>query len=196
MKNNIAKKSLIILLCTIPLLDYFNIPSSLGLEISNINWDLLNIFFVILLYAITFFSLDKLTLEHEKNKNEISIMLFKECYSNCQKYIYTLSDEIVTKYIIPKLNFNKTNIDNPIIINLQNAPFVNERVIMDLAKDGQISSHLLNDYFSTKQKYQEYINMRLMLYDAPELFGPLKTETLNLIESSINTIALTKQHDS
>ena len=67
------------------LLDVLNLPSHLGIEVSNINWDLniglLTNLVVVTLFSITYEILDKRTAEKEKNKEEISALLLKESYT-------------------------------------------------------------------------------------------------------------------
>lgn len=69
----------IIFIIGITILDYTNIPTLLGLNVSNINWDfymgMLNIISVSAIFIITFNLLNKKEILREKNKKEISILL-------------------------------------------------------------------------------------------------------------------------
>lgn len=185
--KNIIKdiRLFIAVIVSLVVLDYINLPSLLGFEMSNINWDfcmgIFNIIVVIVLYSITYKKLDKRTIEREKNKNEISSLLIKECYHECIEYIALLNQETIEKYIVPKIDFNNTTNKNMIIGNLQNSPFVNENIIMDLVKDGQITKKQIDGYFKVKKKYRQYINMRIIFFDCPNLYEPLKTDLCNLI---------------
>lgn len=149
-KNNMMIT--IILIISLIIFDYINLPSLLGLNMSNINWNfcmgILNIVVVIMLYVITYKKLDKRTIEREKNKKEISILLINECYQQCIKHVELLSEETIEKYIVPKIDFNST--DNKLIRNLADSPFVNENIIMDLVKDGQIAKQRIEKYFEIK----------------------------------------------
>ena len=52
---------------------------------------------------MTYKILNKRTIEREKNKNEISILIMKQCYQECIKYMELLDQETVEKYIVPKI---------------------------------------------------------------------------------------------
>lgn len=180
----------IILIISLIVFDYINLPSFLGLNMLNINWDFcmgtLNIFVVIMLYIITFKKMDKRTIEREKNKSEISILLIKECYKECINYVEFLNQEAVEKYIVPKIDFNST--DNKIISNLKDSPFENENIIMDLVKDGQVIKERIEKYFEIKSIFSQYITMRIAFYDKADLYEPLKWKLLHKINMEIKNL--------
>jgi hypothetical protein len=192
MKKRIIQKIkiLILIIAGLVIFDYINLPSLLGFEMSNINWDfcmgILNIIVVIVLYLITFRTLDARTIEREINKKEVSILLIEQCYQEILDYIDWLNQETVEKIIVPKIDFNSTN--NKILDNLQNSPFQNEEIIIDLAKDGQITKNLLETYLKFKVKYRKYLNMRITFYDAPHYYEPLKHDLCDAIKAEIRTL--------
>ena len=193
MKSRIIQKDikiLILIIVGLIILDYINFPSFLGLRMSNINWDfcmgIMNIVVVIVLYLITYKTLDARTIEREINKKEVSILLIEQCYQEVLDYIDWLNQETVEKIIVPKMNFNSTN--NKILDNLQNSPFQNEDIIVDLAKDGQITKKLLERYLNLKVKYRKYLNMRITFYDAPHYYEPLKTDLCNSIKIEMKNL--------
>ena len=180
-----------ILIIGLTILDYMNLPSSfLGLKISNMNWDFYmgswNVIAVVVLYVITYKALDQREIKKEKNKNEISAILIKNCYEQCNFYIKMLSEEMVEKYIVPKIDFNSTN--TTLITNAQNAPFENEAIIMDLVKDGQITKQQITSYLNIKQKFGQYVTMRITFFDSPYIYEPLKEELSHLISIEIKKI--------
>lgn len=189
------KKDIIIVIVTIAsliILDYLNIPSLLGLKMSNINFDfwigILNIIVIIILYKITYKKIDEKAIEREKNKYSISILLLQEVYRECRTYVELLDQEIVEKYIVPKLDFNSTDIKNSIISNLQSTPFLGENTIMDFVKDGQITKIQIEGYFRVREKYRQYINMRIILFDKSHIYEPLKTDLYKVIEYEIKKL--------
>lgn len=187
-KNNIV--IYIILIISLIIFDYINLPSLLGLNMFNINWDfcigILNIVVVIMLYVITYKKLDRRTIEREKNKKEISILLIRECYQECIKYVELLSQETVEKYIIPKIDFNIT--DNKIICNLKDIPFANEKIIMDLVKDGQITKQRIEKYFEIKGIFSQYITMRITFFDKSDFYEQLKNQLFREINIEIKNL--------
>ena len=173
-------------------LDYINLPSLLGFEISNLKLDFwfgtVNIVVILALYVITYKKLDNKTISREKNKFEISILLMQECYRECMRYVGYLSQETVEKYIVPKTDFNDTNNKNSIIDNIQNSPYINESNIMDLVKDGQITKAQIEGYFRVKESYRKYISMRIIFFDAPHIYEPLKTDLINVINNETSIL--------
>jgi hypothetical protein len=193
MKKRIIEKDikiLILLISSLVILDYINFPSFLGLRMSNINWNfcmgILNIIVVIILYLITFRTIDARTIEREKNKKELSALLINQCYQECLDYIKLLDQETVEKFIVPKMDFNSTN--NMILINLQNSPFLNDNVIIDLAKDGQLTKMQIEGYFRIKVKYRQYVNMRISFFDGPHYYESLKVDLRNAINDELKKL--------
>lgn len=172
------------------ILDYANAPTMVGLNMSNINWDFymgtLNITSVLAIFIITFKLLNKREIAREKNKREISILLLENCYKECHSYIQFLNDEVVSKYIVPKIDLNST--DNTIIKSLQSIPFENENIIMDLVKDGQASRQQIEGYFNVKRKFGQYVNMRIIAFDGANIYEPLKIELLGLLDNEMKSI--------
>lgn len=190
----VLKKTIIIsvlFIIGITIFDYDNVPTLLGLNTTNMNWDfymgLLNIIAVIVVFAITFQTLNQREIkihekeiEHEINKYNISLMLLQDCYDECLEFIKVLNDEHVEKYIVPKIDFNSIN---PIIIsNLQSIPFINESYFMDFVKDGQITKRQISGYLQIKRKFKHYVNMRITFFDTPHIYLPLKDELERLLD--------------
>lgn len=69
------------------------------------------------------------------------------------------------------------------------APFINENIIMDLVKDGQIEEDIVVEYLNIKRKYREYINFRITLFDSPQFYMQLKRELIALLDTEINKLS-------
>lgn len=119
----------ILLVSTTTVLDYANIPSLLGLHVSNMNWNFyagfLNAVVVLAVFAITYKILTGREVEihnkdllREENKLGISSLLLKGCNEKCKSYINLLSEETVNNHIVPKIDFNSENLK--IVGNLKN----------------------------------------------------------------------------
>lgn len=187
------KKHIIIaaaLIATLFILDYLNIPSRFGFKGNNLNinfWiGILNNIVIIVLYAITYKKIDEKAIKREENKYAIPVLLFQKCYQECKNYINLLNEGTVEEHIIPKTDFNSTN--NPIMNNLQGAPFSNENIIMDFVKDGQVTKAQIEGYFRVKEKYRQYIIMRITFYDDPHIYDPLKIDLYKMIEYEIKRL--------
>lgn len=185
---------LLIICIIIIILDYENVPTLLGLNISNINWNFWNTISVIIIFIVTYILLNIREIEiqereiiREKNKQDISLLILINCYEECKKYINMISEEIVNKYIIPKIDFNAEK--SIIITNIQNAPFDNDNVVIDLGKDGQLSKDQVSNYFVIKDKFKQYINFRIIFYDCPNEYNYLKEELLGLLNTEISRLS-------
>lgn len=195
MKKRIIEKDfklLILIIASLVIFDYINVPSLLGFKMSNINWDfcmgIFNIILVIELYVITYKALDQRTIEREKNKKDISSLLIKESYFECLKWLDLLNQDIVEKYIVPKMDFNSTN--NTVLVNLQESPFLNENIIIDLAKDGQFTKRQIEGYFAIKAKYRQYVIMRITLFDASHFYESFNADLYDAIKTEIRNLDL------
>lgn len=185
--KKISTKVLLPVLCIVGIvIDYTNLPTYMGFNMSNMNWDFLNIATVIVLFVITYQLLDKKEMKREKNKQDISLLMLQNCYNECMDYVKFLSPERVEKFIVPKV-FGKDGEggDENIIRNLQNAPFENESSFMDLVKDGQINKKQMEQYLQVKTKYRQYVNMRITFYDMSDAYVPLQTELHSLLNEVI-----------
>ena len=153
-------------------LDVLNLPSHLGIEVANVNWDLniglLTNLIVVTLFSITYEILDKRTVEKEKNKEEISTLLLKESYDLCLQCMDNLSEEFVKKFIVPKMDFDGGIRENQVVENLKNAPFLNESIILSLAIDGQVSPCEIQNYYKIKQQFRKFIMMQITFYVFPK----------------------------
>ena len=150
--------------------DYFYLPSILGFKMSNVNYTLidtvLNVSVVISLYIITFFLIDKRQIRKDDNAKGTADILMLSAYNQCKelsKIVNTPS--LLENYIVPKIDFNKTNLDNPIFLNLQNNPFTEHSQILSLAENGAISRGDLMKYFEIMELYKSFISLRITFYD-------------------------------
>ncbi|EIA19339.1 hypothetical protein [Listeria fleischmannii] len=179
---------LVISIIFVIFLDYINLPTHLGLHIANINWTLINITVIILLYIITYNILDRKSAEKENNKGKISKLLIKECYELCLEMDKSLSEEIVNKFIVPKVDFNIPSTDDPLSQRLENLPFANENIILELIKDGQLTEEHIAGYFNVKKAYQRYISIRITLYDSPNNYMVYKNKLYDLFNEELSKL--------
>lgn len=162
--------SLFIPTVVVIVLDYFNLPSILGFKMSNVNYTLLdtvlNVSVVISLYIITFFLIDKRQIRKDDNAKGTADILMLSAYNQCKQLSKIVDTQSwLEDYIVPKIDFNKTNSDNPIILNLQNIPFTEHSHILSLAENGAISRGDLMKYFEIMELYKSFISLRIIAYD-------------------------------
>lgn len=151
-------------------LDYFNLPSILGLKMSNVNYTLLdtvlNVSVVISLYIITFLLIDKRQIRKDDNAKGTADILMLSAYNQCKQLSKIVDTQsCLEKYIVPKIDFNKTDLDNPVSLNLKNTPFTEHSHILSLAENGAISRGDLMNYFEIMELYKSFISLRITFYD-------------------------------
>lgn len=151
-------------------LDYFNLPSILGFKMSNVNYTLidtvLNVSVVISLYIITFFLIDKRQIRKDDNAKGTADILMLSAYNQCKELSKIVDTQSwLESYIVPKVDFNKTDLDNRVILNLQNNPFAEHSQILSLAENGAISRGDLMKYFEIMELYKLFISLRITFYD-------------------------------
>lgn len=150
--------------------DYFDIPSVLGMNMVNINYELLsailNAAVVIALFIITYMVIDKRQMEKDHNAKMTSCVLRLSTYRKCKDLLKIVDNqEVITKYIVPKVDFSKSDVDNQIVINLQDNPFSEYLSILDFSKNGIVSHDELNTYLKIMEMYKSYISMRITFFD-------------------------------
>lgn len=159
------------------ILDYINLPYVFNIKIANINIDLfgalLDAVIVVVLYLFSYFYIEnRQKLKDENAKNVVKI-LFNKTYDECLKNLIFLdSKEIIKEYIIPKIDGNKTSLDNRIITNFQKLPFSSFDTIMNLATNGYISDDDFATYVEVQREYQYLINMKITFYDLDTAHTP------------------------
>ena len=161
----------IITIIIILVMDYFNIFYRISSQLNSSFLEIIiNNIVIITVFIVTYFLIDKRNMkkESEKRNNQEYVLrqLLMETYNECKKIIELLDrDEILRKYVVPKVDFNKTDADNVVIINLQNAPFKYDNLIMELFKEGIFSTSNLPNYLKIKREYQGYISNKISFFD-------------------------------
>lgn len=178
-------------------LDYINLSHVVGVNFSDINIYLFsavfNSFIVVLLYLITYFMIDKKQVKKEYNAKQTAHILMSLSYNKCKETISLLdNNEVIHKYIIPKVDFNKADSDNPVIYNTQNNPFIEFEHILHLAGNGYIDNKRLNRYLHFISDYKSYVSYKITFFDIDEAKTDeqikLKNYIENMRESLISTI--------
>lgn len=161
---------LIMSFITYLILDYINLPTILRIKPANINLELFGILFdtliVMVLFVISFFYIDNRQNEKDANARDTVDILLSKTYDECLSNLNFLDNkEVVKKYIIPKVDGDKTDSENKVVNNLQTLPFESFDTIMDLAKNGYVNKDKLSQYLDIKKEYQQLISFKITFYD-------------------------------
>lgn len=193
MKNEKNAKKYILILAILTLIylivDYFNIPTLLNIHIDNINGNLLDILInsivVIILYLITYLTIDKKSIEKSKNKEDIYKQVLINMYSECIEIINLLHDESILNKIVKQVDGDAPIIENKIVSNLINLPFESKNIILDFARNGEIDVNTLQRFLSIQSDYRKYINMLIICFDKQEYIESLKLDLLKRLNKEI-----------
>ena len=172
MKKKTSEKIILIILMitTYLILDYINFPSLIGLIPDKINADFFSIIFdafiVLILYVISFYYIENKQNEKDDNARDVVDVLLEKTYQECFDNLNFLDNrEMIEKYIIPKVDGNKTDSENKVINNLQTLPFSSLDSVIGLASNGYIEKTKLNDYLDIKKEYQYLISVKITFFD-------------------------------
>ena len=172
MKKSIFMKILkitIIPFILVIIVDYFNIPAVCGLKMNNINYEVFNVIFnsliVVGLYIITYMSIDKHQIQKDYDAKIIAYVLMKSTYEKCVDFLRIVDDdETRTKYIVPKVEFDKIATESLVIVNLQNNPFTEYTSILEFSVNGAIPYDDLYSYVKIMNMYKIYIYIMIKFY--------------------------------
>ena len=194
MGKNTKKYILIFIIFTLVylIIDYLNLPTLLNIYIENINSNLLDVFInsiiVIILYLITYLTIDKRTIEKSKNKKDVYKQILINMYSECIQTLNLIHDENILNKIIKQVDGNAPIIENKIVNNLMNLPFENKDTILDFAKSGEIDVNTFQRFLNIQSDYRKYINMLIICFDRQEYIETLKVELLKKLNKEVELL--------
>ena len=194
MDKNTKKYILIFIIFTLVylIIDYLNLPTLLNIYIDNINSNLLDVFInsiiVIVLYLITYLTIDKRSIEKSKNKKDIYKQILINMYSECIQTLNLIHDENILNKIIKQVDGNAPIIENKIVNNLMNLPFENKDTILDFAKSGEIDVNTFQRFLNIQSDYRKYINMLIICFDRQEYIETLKVELLKKLNKEVELL--------
>ena len=169
-------------------LDYFNIPGSMGMKSERINMDFFGIFLdaviVIVLYIVTYYFVDHRQIQKDTNSRDTADTLLLYTYKDCQDYLSIIYDpEWVKQYIVPKIDGNKPAGENKVIMEIQNSPFGSQNEVLELAKNGHIDKAALSRYLQIQKEYKHMVRIKIIFFDLNESQSELKGEMIAKIDA-------------
>ena len=182
---------LIILVVTL-ITDYFNVMYPIS---KNFNYDFLNIVMnslvVVFIFLLTYHMIEKQTLDNatriENNKRNTLKVLLNQVKSECNYTLDYIEDQNnLEKYIIPKINFNALN--DSFEEKLKNIPFKNEQSIIDLFKDGVANFDNLQKYMSLKEKFQQYVLLKITFFDLEKQKEKVPKDKYSIVKKQIKEL--------
>lgn len=190
----------IVLILTI-VFDYCNMLGRFGVNIQNLNMDILSIFIgniiVICISLITYLLIERNNLIKTRNQRDVAILILKHTYSQCKQSIDEIyREEDLNNSLYARCKLNKMKDKEELTLDLIcNLPFEYDAYILSLANNGNVYNNELNAYFEIKSAYKEYI-IHLYCFDcARDLFTTKGKELFNETSATLKNDIITKIHN-
>lgn len=146
------------LICLV--LDYYDVPSMLGINTNVFNLDFWSIFLgngiVITLFIVTFFLFDKKNLQKERLADYAGVVSLLDTYLECESFI-----KIIQGVLAGKVEKMQPKVSEYIY----NGPFKNDDKIFELLQGGHISKDSFEKYSYVKSQY------KVLAYTVTEMKG-------------------------
>lgn len=155
----------------------------------NLFGAVLNAAVVITIFVITFSVIDKRNLQKDDNARNTANILILSTYKRCKEILSVVNNgDYLEKFIVPKVDFNKSDLDSQIIMNLKNGPFEAYVKILDLASAGAVDATSLSKYCRLMELYKSYVSMRITFFDIHKYEGSEHKQLQNRILEERNEI--------
>ena len=155
-----------VFLATYLLVDYFNIPTVIGIDISRFNVDLLgitiNAVIAIVVFALGYYFVEQWNTKRNKNQKDYAFSLLKMSYRDCLQVLNDLYNPQILTEIRKTFHYNN---EGDFVTSLKNFPFQNESLISKFAADGILSVEQAKNYHSIKSLFHGLITTYALLSD-------------------------------
>lgn len=184
----------VILLISYLIIDYFNIPTALGIDISRINIDLLgnviNVVIAIFVFVSGYCLIDRWNVKKVNNQKAIAESVLHSIYKNCLLYIEILDQPQIANRLVAQTDFGKNyhelNDPSPHMRYAQ-IPFTSEPSLLSYFQDGILDKECFETYQSIKQAFKSYVFVRVILFDAPEKYETMHSEVVQLLKEQLRS---------
>lgn len=176
---------------TILLLSIFDVPSKIGLNCNDINWGiqgtLIGAVITVGLFVLTYLLIQRRDIKRQRNKQEIAILLLKDTYTDCKKGL-SLFEKTYYQILASNPHEDTAKQIRSDAEKFAQSSFQNETVIMDLCKDGVISSEQLRAYFMVKTFYLQHFTVSIAMPDNTKLHEGTRELAEQKIEEALKLI--------
>lgn len=177
-------------LCSLLIIaDYYNFPSSLGIDVPSMNWDFLSLAIgnglAIVLYLVTYLLIDQRQIKREENQLRNIRRILIDTYVQCQEQVEMLDDESILTSIAHKCNFDIPYFQDPIFTKIHNMPFELDQYILDASNNGVIREDEFEAYLDIRMEYKVYITNKITFFDIEKYPGDTqrKASLISLLET-------------
>ena len=129
---------------------------------------------VIFIAIFTFVYIDRKNVKRMKNQEEAAKFFLLKVFDNFKKTVELFDDDSIVKLIVKKTDFDKPETADDPSKKLENSAFENEAIVFDSFKEGLLSRDTIKAYMEMKYAFQMFMSTRVVLFDAPEVWEPLR----------------------
>lgn len=184
----------VILLISYLIIDYFNIPTALGIDISRINIDLLgnvlNAVIIIFVFVAGYYLIDCRNIQKQKNQKAIAESLLLSIYKECLLYIEILDQPQIANRLVAQTDFDKhyheLNDPSPHMRYAQ-IPFMSEPSLLSYFQEGILDRENFDAYQNIKQAFKSYVCFRVIFYNAPERYQIMRKKVIQLLNEQLHS---------
>ena len=184
----------VILLISYLIIDYFNIPTALGIDISRINIDLLgnviNVVIAIFVFVSGYCLIDRWNVKKVNNQKAIAESILHSIYKNCLLYVEYLDQPQIVKTLIEQTDFDKRyhelNDPSPHMRYAQ-IPFMSEPSLLSYFQEGILDRENFDAYQNIKQAFKSYVCFRVIFNNAPEQYQIMRKKVIQLLNEQLHS---------
>lgn len=180
------------IICISLLLDFFDVPSKIGIPMDSVNWDAISLIvgnlLVILIAVITYLLIDKRNREKEKNQREIAVYTLQNIYEQCLFEFKKFDHPKYVEYAKKCFDNDDPDFQKAKEKFLYDGPYDAHSDIVEFAKNGIISKNEYQTYLEIKKEHYTYVLLRLVFYDDQENALELRNDVISKIKKARNEL--------
>ena len=182
-----------VFLVTYLLVDYFNIPTVIGIDISRFNVDFLGIVLnattAVVVFMLGYYFVEQWNLKRLANQKSVAESLLLSIYKECLSSVELLDDPLTAKRLFEQTDCNRRyNILDDLSPHMKFAkiPFMSEPSLVACFRDGILDKNCFDTYQSIKHNFNSYVCVRVVFFDHPEKFDCIRETVLNSLHHQIS----------
>lgn len=172
------------------LVDYFNIPTVIGIDISRFNIDLLgiviNAVIAIVVFALGYYFVEQWNIKKSTNQRALAESALCRCYHSCL-YFSNLLENIFDGE--DPLTFESYSTMMDIISLFEERPFSEESLIQQYMLEGLLTKEQTDDYLSIRDAYKTFVFLKISPEFKDSFATSVKKSFDKLIHTSLNNLS-------
>ena len=141
-------------------IDFFNVPTLLGIEVSRLNFDALSLvvgnIFVVVMFLITYFIIDSRDIKKDNNQKDVAYLLLNNTYEYCGIIINSFYNDSYRESYIRTSGTDNSDLEGE-INHIAELPFINSNMIFEFAASGVIDKETFEEYLDIKRGFQDFL---------------------------------------